>query len=85
MFMHSAPKNINSVNVSAKCSGISLTELEALENSLSDCRVNAFPTQGLSYSKAIHVVGIKKTYQQRLKLSEYSSKHSKLAALRELP
>jgi hypothetical protein len=85
MFMHSALKNKNCVNVSAKRSGISLIDFAALENSLNDCRVNASSTQGLSYSKAIHDVGIKNAYQQQLSFSENSSKFIDAVALRELP
>ena len=83
MFMHSATKNKNSVNVSAKCSGNSLTDFGVLAISLNDCRVNAVSTQGLSYSKAIRDVGINKAYQQRSRFSEYSSKHTQVIALQE--
>ena len=85
MFMHSATKNKNSVNVSAKRSGNSLTDFGVLEISLNDCRVIAVSTQGLSYSKAMRGAGIKNPYQQRRCFSEYSSKHTKVVALRELP
>jgi len=85
MFMHSAPKDKNSVNVSAKCSGNSLTDFGALEISLNHCRDIAVSTQELSYSKAMRDAGIKITYQQRRHLSEYSFNHTNVVALREQP
>jgi hypothetical protein len=85
MFMHSTPKTINRVNVSAKRSGFSLMEFGTVANSLNGFRVSALATQGLPDSESMRVAGKMNTDQRCVWNSDSSYKQTKVVELGELP